>query len=387
MPKIYLGSLPEPIKCKSFTLTLSLNTDMNAEQLARDIKSLDQAHRAADEALKPYPGLSIGAKVESLSKEFVKLSQRPVETPYRRGEDRHEIRNRLINALGQHSVGPGTDTLGLVEKVVDLCTLLRLNNKSLTESYEALKAQQPVDDFSSKVRSEIRSEISSSLGKSCLEVRSLTTQNLVHMLIDRLRALKAEQGNNISMDCSRRTHEQLSRVGTTAYAKLDVRVKELVDELLKLRQQGERNNSNLSEHDRLEIRERMFKALGLAEDPNARTSELVSLVIGTVQRLHAEVADLKRQRERSEDHARHLRLKAEADYAELQQKHQELYSNYKLLQALSIGQPKGLAPKEKWGVYPIGQGSYRVMRGNEDATPHPVSKAVADAIAGELNGR
>lgn len=392
MPKIYLGSLPEPINCKSFTLTFSTkpNPDMNAEQLARDIKSLDQAHRAADEALKPYPGLSIGAKVESLA-----------------------------------------------------------------ASYEALKAQQPVDDFSSKVRSEIRSEISSSLGKSCLEVRSLTTQNLVHMLIDRLRALKAEQGNNISIACSQRIHEQLSRVGIAPYAKLDVLVKELVDELLKLRQQGahaaghihdlnkqlealkaeqgeirrkvaealgkdaleiralttqeivytliyrlgetkqgETNNSRLEEEDRLEIREKLITALGCGRFTS--TVAMVDLVLGELQHTRAEAASDTAKN----FNASILRLKAKADFEELKQehqklseKHQELHSNYKLLQALSIGQPKGLAPeKEKWVATPSQcssryAGLFRVMRDNEDATPHPVSKAVAEAIAMELNGR
>lgn len=343
MPKIYLGSLPGPINCKSFTLTLSLNTDMNAEQLARDIKSLDQAHRAADGALKPYPGLSIGAKVESLSKEFVKLSQRPVETPYRRGEDRHEIRNRLINALGQHSVGPGTDTLGLVEKVVDLCTLLRLNNKSLTESYEALKA---------------------------------------------------EQGNTISSECSQATHNQLNRVLPRSLNRLDVRVKELVDELLKLRQQGETNNSRLEEEDRLEIREKLITALGCGRFTS--TVAMVDLVLGELQHTRAEAASDTAKN----FNASILRLKAKADFEELKQehqklseKHQELHSNYKLLQALSIGQPKGLAPeKEKWVATPSQcssryAGLFRVMRDNEDATPHPVSKAVAEAIAMELNGR
>lgn len=311
---------------------------MNAEQLARDIKSLDQAHRAADEALKPYPGLSIGAKVESLSKEFVKLGQRPVETPYRRGEDRHEIRNRLINALGQHSVGPGTDTLGLVEKVVDLCTSLKLNNKSLTESYEALKAQQ----------GEIRRKVAEALGKDALEIRALTTQEIVYMLIYRLGETK----------------------------------------------QGETNNSRLEEEDRLEIREKLITALGCGRFTS--TVAMVDLVLGELQHTRAEAASDTAKN----FNASILRLKAKADFEELKQehqklseKHQELHSNYKLLQALSIGQPKGLAPeKEKWVATPSqcmadNSGLFRVMRGNEDATPHPVSKGIADAIAGELNAR
>jgi DNA repair exonuclease SbcCD ATPase subunit len=257
MPKIYLGSLPEPIKCKSFTLTLSLNTDMNAEQLARDIKSLDQAHRAADEALKPYPGLSIGAKVESLVK------------------------------------------------------------------------------------------------------------------------------NNISLECSQQTHKELSRVGIAPYAKLDVIVKELVDELLKLRQQGERNNSRLEEEDRLEIRAKLIEAIGGPANSAWSTCSLVNQIVGSLASSRSEVAELARK-----NIELHARLGAKgAELAELQQKHQQLHDNFKLLQHFSSGQPKGLAPKEKWGVYPIGQGSYRVMRGNEDATPHPVSKGIADAIAGELNAR
>lgn len=324
MPKIYLGSLPEPINCKSFTLTLSLNTDMNAEQLARDIKSLDQAHRAADEALKPYPGLSIGAKVESLA-----------------------------------------------------------------ASYEALKAQQPVDDFSSKVRSEIRSEISSSLGKSCLEVRSLTTQNLVHMLIDRLRALKAEQGNTISSECSQATHNQLNRVLPRSLNRLDVRVKELVDELLKLRQQGETNNSRLEEEDRLEIRAKLIEAIGGPANSAWSTCSLVNQIVGSLASSRSEVAELARKN--SELHAR-LGAKG-AELAELQQKHQQLHDNFKLLQHFSSGQPKGLAPeKEKWRVSPsqcLGRlsGLFRVMRGNVDATPHPVSEAVAKALCEDLNSR
>lgn len=263
---------------------------MNAEQLARDIKSLDQAHRAADEALKPYPGLSIGAKVESLVK------------------------------------------------------------------------------------------------------------------------------NNISLECSQQTHKELSRAGIAPYAKLDVLVKELVDELLKLRQQGahaaghihglnkqlealkakqgETNNSRLEEEDRLEIREKLITALGCGRFTS--TVAMVDLVLGELQHTRAEAASDTAKN----FNASILRLKAKADFEELKQehqklseKHQELHSNYKLLQALSIGQPKGLAPeKEKWVATPSqcmadNSGLFRVMRGNEDATPHPVSKGIADAIAGELNAR
>ena len=401
MPKINLGNLERPLNCKSLTLTFNPqpNTDMNAEQLARDIKSLDQAHRAADEALKPYPGLSIGAKVESLSKEFVKLGQRPVETPHLTEEERLEIRKLLAEALGTKTYG----TLGLVKKIVDLCTSLKLNNKSLTESYEALKA---------------------------------------------------EQGNNISLACSQATHNQLNRVLPRSLNRLDVRVKELVDELLKLRQQGahaaghihdlnkqlealkaeqgeirrkvaealgkdaleiralttqeivytpiyrlgetkqgETNNSRLEEEDRLEIREKLITALGCGRFTS--TVAMVDLVLGELQHTRAEAASDTAKN----FNASILRLKAKADFEELKQehqklseKHQELYSNYKLLQALSIGQPKGLAPKEKWRVAPSQcssryAGLFRVMRDNEDATPHPVSKHTATMIAMELNGR
>ncbi len=340
------------------------NPDMNAEQLARDIKSLDQAHRAADEALKPYPGLSIGAKVESLVKNNISIdcSRRIQEhlsrvdtTPHawldervkelvdellKRREDPalKEIREIVSKALGySHEAISGTTTAGLVEMLARECKakqdqgvleklhrefdraeprylggvierarravdeLLKLRQQGseaagniydLNKQLEALKAEQ----------GEIRRKVGEALGKDAMEIRALTTQEIVYMLIYRLGETK----------------------------------------------QGETNNSILSERDRREIREKMFKALGKAEDPSMPTTELVETLI---------------------------------------QKHQQLHDNFRLLQHFLSGQPKGLAPKEKWGVYPIGQGSYRVMRGNEDATPHPVSKGIADAIAGELNGR
>ena len=399
----------------SYIINPNTDTDMNAEQLARDIKSLDQAHRAADEALKPYPGLSIGAKVESLSKEFVKLGQRPVETPHLTEDERLEIRKLLAEALGTRACG----TLGLVKKIVDLCTSLKLNNKSLTESYEALKAEQGnnislacsqathnqlnrvlprslnrldvrvkelVDELL-KLREdpslkEIREIVSKALGYSHEAISGTTTAGLVEMLA---RGCKDMQDHGFL----EKLHREFDRAEPRYLGGVIERARRAVDELLKLRQQGETNNSRLEEEDRLEIREKLITALGCGRFTS--TVAMVDLVLGELQHTRAEAASDTAKN----FNASILRLKAKADFEELKQehqklseKHQELYSNYKLLQALSIGQPKGLAPKEKWEVYPIGgPDSYRVMRGNEDATPHPVSKAVAEAIAWELNGR
>lgn len=411
MPKIYLGSLPEPINCKSFTLTLSLNTDMNAEQLARDIKSLDQAHRELDQVVKE-PGASVGFKAQvaarylraeqgnnnisvecaqqthkeltrALPRSMGRLDERVKELvdellKLREDPSLKEIREIVSKALGySHEAISGTTTAGLVEMLARGCKdmqdhglleklhrefdrakprylggvierarravdeLLKLRQQGahaaghihdLNKQLEALKAEQ----------GEIRRKVAEALGKDALEIRALTTQEIVYMLIYRLGETK----------------------------------------------QGETNNSRLEEEDRLEIREKLITALGCGRFTS--TVAMVDLVLGELQHTRAEAASDTAKN----FNASILRLKAKADFEELKQehqklseKHQELHSNYKLLQALSIGQPKGLAPKEKWGVYPIGQGSYRVMRGNEDATPHPVSKGIADAIAAELNAR
>ena len=384
------------------------NPDMNAEQLAHDIASLDQAHRAADEALKSYPGLSIGAKVESLvknnisaecsqatHKELSRVGTSPmgrldkrvkelVDELLKRREDPalKEIREIVSKALGySHEAISGTTTAGLVEMLARGCKdmrdhgfleklhrefdraeprylggvierarravdeLLKLRQQGahaaghiydLNKQLEALKAEQ----------GEIRRKVGEALGKDAMEIRALTTQEIVYMLIYRLGETK----------------------------------------------QGETNSSNLSEHDRLEIRAKLFKVLGRANDHNARTSELVSLVVGELQQTRdraatinyfqqsrgaayetqvhmmrealkvreSELAELNRKLDRAEDNARHLRLNAAS-----------------------------LAPKEKWKALEV-LGSvdlFSVVRGFECATPHPVSKGIADAIAGELNAR
>lgn len=328
--KVYLGNLERPLNCKSLTLTFNPqpNPDMNAEQLARDIKSLDQAHRAADEALKPYPGLSIGAKVESLVKNNISL----------------ECSQQTHKELSRAGTPPYAKLDERVKELVD--ELLKLRQQGahaaghihgLNKQLEALKAQQ----------GEIRRKVAEALGKDALEIRALTTQEIVYMLIYRLGETK----------------------------------------------QGETNNSRLEEEDRLEIREKLITALGCGRSTS--TVAMVDLVLGELQHTRAEAASDTAKN----FNASILRLKAKADFEELKQehqklseKHQELHSNYKLLQALSIGQPKGLAPKEKWRVAPSQcssryAGLFRVMRGNEDATPHPVSKHTATMIAMELNAR
>ena len=381
MPKIYLGSLPEPIKCKSFTLTLSLNTDMNAEQLARDIKSLDQAHRAADEALKPYPGLSIGAKVGSLAARYEALKAEQGNTISSEcSQATHNQLNRVLpRSLNRLDVR--------VKELVD----------------ELLKLRE---DPSLK---EIREIVSKALGYSHEAISGTTTAGLVEMLA---RGCKDMQDHGFL----EKLHREFDRAEPRYLGGVIERARRAVDELLKLRQQGahaaghihdlnkqlealkaqqgETNNSRLEEEDRLEIREKLIAALGCGRFTS--TVAMVDLVLGELQHTRAEAASDAAKN----FNASILRLKAKADFEELKQehqklseKHQELHSNYKLLQALSIGQPKGLAPeKEKWVATPSQcssryAGLFRVMRDNEDATPHPVSKAVAEAIAGELNAR
>lgn len=383
---------------------------MNAEQLARDIKSLDQAHKDANRVLSPQLGNSIGDKVKRLClaaergnnnisvecsqathnqlnrvlpRSLNRLDERVkelVDELLKRREDPalKEIREIVSKALGySHEAISGTTTAGLVEMLARGCKdmrdhgfleklhrefdraeprylggvierarravdeLLKLRQQGseaagniydLNKQLEALKAEQ----------GEIRRKVAEALGKDALEIRALTTQEIVYMLIYRLGETK----------------------------------------------QGETNNSRLEEEDRLEIREKLITALGCGRFTS--TVAMVDLVLGELQHTRAEAASDTAKN----FNASILRLKAKADFEELKQehqklseKHQELHSNYKLLQALSIGQPKGLAPeKEKWVATPS-QCSYRVMRGNEDATPHPVSEAVAKALCEDLNSR
>jgi hypothetical protein len=308
---------------------------MNAEQLARDIKSLDQAHKDANRVLSPQLGNSIGDKVKRLCLAAERSNNNiSVECSQATHNQLNRVLPRSLNRLDVR-----------VKELVD--ELLKLRQQGahaaghihdLNKQLEALKAEQ----------GEIRRKVAEALGKDALEIRALTTQEIVYMLIYRLGETK----------------------------------------------QGETNNSRLEEEDRLEIREKLITALGCGRFTS--TVAMVDLVLGELQHTRAEAASDTAKN----FNASILRLKAKADFEELKQehqklseKHQELHSNYKLLQALSIGQPKGLAPeKEKWVATPSqcmadNSGLFRVMRGNEDATPHPVSKGIADAIAGELNAR
>lgn len=229
---------------------------------------------------------------------------------------------------------------------------------------------------------EIREIVSKALGYSHEAISGTTTAGLVEMLA---RGCKDMQDHGILGEL----HREFDRAEPRYPGGVIERARRAVDDLLKLRQQGETNNSCLTEDDRREMRRQMSAALGKPDDPGTLTRTLVEQVVTQLTEAQAQVAELARKN--SELHAR-LGAKG-AELAELQQKHQELYSNYKLLQALSNGQPKGLAPeKEKWhvaaSIFPDANGAkFRVMRGNEDATPHPVSKAVAEAIAWELNTR
>lgn len=308
--RIYLGSLSEPINCKSFTLNFTTNSNetMNAEQLARDIASLPEAHKTLD-AVGPREG-SIGYKVG------VAVS---ALRSYRMRDSQDAIRHQIITFTHNQFSRVLPDNIGDVDeraaRVVDELLKLREGSKRVITQECSLNTHRQLDRLQSAAPAEQ------------LDLR-------VGILVDELLKLREENKKVISLECSRKTHEQLSRVCDNPwFASLDSRVGILVDELLKLRAQGEVNNSNLSEADRFEIRRRLFDALGMAFDPNMRTLELVD----------------------------------------------QLITAYKDLQLI--------AKPICWNYVPVGVGRFRVMRGNEDATPFPVSEPVARAICDDLNAR
>lgn len=246
------------------------NPDMNAEQLARDIKSLPEAHKTLDTVI--LMAAPIGMKVERVVDELRKL----------RGlASSDAIRSQLISSTHKQLSRALPDGIGDVDQ----------------------RAQ---------------------------------------LVVDELLRLREGSRNAIHTTTATKIHEQLSRVcDNPVFAGLEYRVGVLVDELLKLRSidaKAARHNHSL---------DMMREAL------KVRESEL----------------------------------------AELQQKHRRLHADFKLLQAFSSGPPKGLAPEhEKWRIDPSqcsGRrlGLFRVMRGNVDATPHPVSEAVAKALRDDLNSR
>lgn len=307
--KIYLGSLSEPINCKSFTLNFTTNSNetMNAEQLARDIASLPEAHKTLD-AVGPREG-SIGYKVG------VAVS---ALRSYRMRDSQDAIRHQIITFTHNQFSRVLPDNIGDVDeraaRVVDELLKLREGSKRVITQECSLNTHRQLDRLQSAAPAEQ------------LDLR-------VGILVDELLKLREENKKVISLECSRKTHEQLSRVCDNPwFASLDSRVSILVDELLKLRAQGEVNRSNLSDIDRHQMRAKMIAALNQSDIGNATpTVDMVDRLI----------------------------------------------TAYKDLQLI--------AKPVCWNYVPVGGGRFRVMRGTEDATPHPVSEHVAQAICRDLN--
>lgn len=157
------------------------------------------------------------------------------------------------------------------------------------------------------------------------------------------------------------------------------RVRRVVDELLKLRKDtATLDRVRQCEHAEREeahaifckIRATAGQALGMSEiGTNGMTT------LGMVEEL---AGRLESARRKCDEQDKELKL--------LSEKHKDLHLRYKQLQLYASGKPTGLAPKQKWSVFPV-SGGYRVVRDGEIATPHPVSHATAEAICKELNAR
>lgn len=283
--------------------TTNPNETMNAEQLARDIKSLPEAHKTLDSVI--LMAGPIGMKVERVVDELLKLRSIDAKAAghnYSLQKENEELRERMER-----------------ERV-----------RYRAESEELLKLREENKQAISLEGSQKTHEHLSRLGKNNPPYSRLDVR--VGALVDELKQLR-EEIYALRLAAERSFKHLHRSSGPNALGPLDEAVAKTVDELLKLRAQGEVNSSMLGEEDRIRIRERMIAALNRV-DVHVGTS-----TVDMVDRL---------------------------------------ITAYKGLQHVAN-------QKEMWRAFPVGGGRSRVMRGTEDATPHLVSEHVAQAICDDLN--